>query len=66
VFAYQFNSEYAKDNNFYQKYIYFVKVQEEQWHPGHTVPVVYFYKKLDDVLARLDSLNDIDYIPQFF
>jgi DNA-binding TFAR19-related protein (PDSD5 family) len=66
VFAYQLNSEYAKDNNFYQKYIYFVKVQEMQWHPGHIVPRVYFYKKLDDVMSSIDTLNNIAYIPQFY
>jgi hypothetical protein len=66
VFAYQFNSEYAKDNNFYQKYIYFVKVDERTWHPGHIVPMVYFYKKIDDVLTSIDSLDGIDYIHQFY
>ena len=66
VFAYQFNSEYAKDNGFYQKYIYFVKVQEGTWHPGHIVPEVYFYKKLDDAISSIDALGDVDYIPQFF
>jgi hypothetical protein len=66
VFAYQFNSQYAKENNFYQKYIYFVKVQEVSWYPGHIVPVVYFYKKVDDVLSDITSLSNIDFIPQFY
>ena len=66
VFAYQFNSEYAKDNDFYHKYVYFVKVAEDTWYPGHIVPVVYFYKKVDDVLSDINSLDNIDFIPQFF
>jgi len=66
VFAYQFNSDYAKEKGFYQKYIYFVKALEGQWHPGHVVPVVYFYKKLDDVISSVDLLADIEYIPQFY
>ena len=66
VFAYQFSSENVKDSGFYQKYVYFVKVQEGQWHPGHIVPEVYFYKKLDDVISSIGSLGVIDYIPQFY
>ena len=66
VFAYQFNSEYAKDNDFYQKYVYFVKVAENTWYPGHIVPIVYFYKKVDTVLSDITSLSNIDFIPQFY
>lgn len=66
VFAYQFNSEYAKENDFYQKYVYFVKVAENTWYPGHVVPVVYFYKKVDNVLSDITSLSNIDFIPQFY
>ena len=66
VFAYQFNSEYAKENDFYRKYVYFVKVDETIWYPGHIVPVVYFYKKVGDALADIASLSHIDFIPQFY
>ena len=66
VFAYQFNSEYAKENDFYQKYVYFVKVAENTLYPGHVVPVVYFYKKVDSVLSDITSLSNIDFIPQFY
>lgn len=66
VFAYQFNSEYAKTTDFYQKYVYFVKVDEDIWYPGHVVPVVYFYKKVDNILADITSLKKIDFIPQFY
>lgn len=66
VFAYQFNSDYAKENGFFKKYIYFVKVEERLWHPGHIVPTVYFYKKVDDVLTSINSLSNVEYIPQFY
>lgn len=66
VFAYQFNSEYAKDNDFYQKYVYFVKISEKTWYPGHIVPVVYFYKKVDNVLSDVNALNNVGFIPQFY
>jgi len=66
VFAYQFNGIYAKENGYYQKYVYFVKILEQLWHPGHIVPRVYFYKKLDDVISSVNSFGNIEYIPQFF
>ena len=66
VFAYQFISEEAKDSGYYQKYIYFVKAQEREWYPGHIVPAVFFYKKLDDMISSIDSLGDVPYILQFF
>ena len=66
VFAYQFNSEYAKDNGYFQKYIYFIKAEESLWHPGHIVPTVYFFKKLDDIISSIDSLDDVPYILQCY
>ena len=66
VFAYKFDSEYAQSNGFQQRYVYFVKVDEMVWHPGHIVPVVYFFKKLDSALSDITSLKNIDYIPQFY
>ena len=66
VFAYQFNSQYAKENDFYQKYACFVKVDEATWYPGHIVPMVYFYKKLDSTLSDITSRCNIGFIPQFY
>lgn len=66
VFAYQFRGEYAKENGFDQKYVYFVKVGEDTWHPGHVVPVVYFYKRVDEVLGDIASLSGVEYIHQFY
>lgn len=43
IFAYQFLGEYAMERGFGGKYVYFVKVAEAIWHPGHTVPIVYFF-----------------------
>ncbi len=66
VFAYQFNSEHAKENGFYKKYVYFVKVGEGTWYPGHIVPEVYFYKRLDTELADITELRDSEFVPQFY
>lgn len=66
VYAYHLSSEYAKENGVQGKYLFFVKVDEETWHPGHTIPVVYFYWVVSSKLLCLDELRTVDYIPQFF
>ena len=66
VFAYQFKSVYAKENGYFGKYVYFVKVDEEFWAPGHIIPLVYFYRKVDDTLSNLDALKTVGYVPQFY
>ena len=66
VYAYQLDSEYAKENGMKGKYLYFVKVDEAVWYLGHNVPVVYFYRITGDHLLSLEELKHVDYIPQFF
>lgn len=66
VYAYQLDSDYARDCGVYGKYLHFVKVGQATWHPGHIVPVVYFYKVVSDCSLSLGELEDIEYLPQFF
>ncbi len=66
VFAYRFDGEYAKENGYNQKYAYFVKVGEETWYPGHVVPIVYVFKKVDSSLSDVNSLIGKEYVPQFY
>lgn len=66
VFAYQLKSEYSKEKNLYNKYLFFTKIDEDVWHPGHIIPTVYFYWVISDRILTLEELNKIPYIPQFF
>lgn len=66
VYAYRLDSNFAKESGIYGQYLYFVKVDEAIWHPGHIVPVVYFYKIISDNLISLEKLKNTEYIPQFF
>ena len=66
VYAYRLEGEYAQENGMDGKYLYFVKVDEDTWHPGHIVPIVYFYWTIEDRLLSLDEIKGIDYIPQFY
>lgn len=66
VYAYQLTGNYAKEVGLLNRYLYFIKVGEEVWHPGHVVPVVYFYWIIDEKLRNIAQLRNVKYIPQFF
>ena len=66
VYAYQLSSGFARENGVYGQYLYFIKVDDAVWHPGHIVPIVYFYKITSDTLLPLERLTNVDYLPQFF
>ena len=66
IYAYELGGEYAKEMEMLGNYFYFIKVDERIWHPGHIVPVVYFYWITGDKLMSLEELKTMDYIPQFF
>lgn len=66
VFAYQLQGQAAMEHHLYGKYLYFVKVESRRWHPGHTVPNVYFYQLLTDTLLPLADIKTSAYMPQFF
>lgn len=66
VFAYQLSGDYAKEKEMLNKYLFFVKIDETTWHPGHTLPVLYFYWVIADKLLSIEELKKIDFIPQFF
>jgi hypothetical protein len=40
VYAYQLDSDYAKEKGVYGRYFLFHKIGEGIWHPGHIVPIV--------------------------
>lgn len=61
VFAYKFKDEPLKD-----KYIFFLKIDEGIWHPGHIIPVIYVYWIISDKILTLKELNELSFIPQFY
>lgn len=46
--------------------MFFVKVDEINWHPGHIIPVVYVYRTLSPVLLSVKELQNIEFVPQFY
>lgn len=66
IFAYRLDGAEAKESPYESCYAYFVKVGEQPWHPGHTIPVVYFFRTVSDELVSIEQLKEAGYLPQFF
>lgn len=66
VYAYRLTSLFAAEKAVKNKYVFFVKVGEQTWHPGHVIPVVYVYRAIGDDVLSLRELQDLAYLPQFF
>ncbi|MDL2327642.1 hypothetical protein LJC64_03170 [Ruminococcaceae bacterium OttesenSCG-928-A11] len=64
VFAYQFQSDYAKEKGVWGKYIHFVKIDEGTWWPGHIIPVVYVYNVISSRILNTDELKNYPYMGQ--
>lgn len=60
VFAYRFESEFAKEKGYYERYLLIQKVDEGNWHPGHIVPIVYFRITKNTELPSLDDISNIE------
>lgn len=41
VFAYELESDLAKERGLYGRYFLIQKIDEDVWYPGHIVPIVY-------------------------
>lgn len=66
VFAYRLDGEAAEKTRFYMQYVYFIKIDERKWHPGHIIPVVYFFNLHTERITDLDTLKGAGFIPQAF
>lgn len=64
TYAYRFKGEYAKEKGYEGKYIYFVKVDEEEWSDYQIIPRVHVYNLITDDLIKLEELKGYDYLPQ--
>ena len=65
VYAYQFHTEYAKENGYDSRYLYLVKAYDDSL--GRlTFPRFYIYGGTSDVLLSLEQVQQMDYLSQFF
>lgn len=57
IFAYQLESEEAAEKGVKGHYVYFVKVAERIWHPGHIIPRVYLFRQMGPELLDIGQLR---------
>ena len=67
VFAYQLESDLAKERGLWGRYFLIQKVDERSWHPGHIVPIVYVKITKDEILPRnTEEYNQLEYVQSCF
>lgn len=63
VFAYQLESELARERGLYGRYFLIRKIDERSWHPGHIVPIVYVKLTNDSHLpSNEEEYNQLEYV----
>ncbi|MGI6745880.1 MAG: hypothetical protein ACOX45_07055 [Acutalibacteraceae bacterium] len=67
VYAYQLESDMAKERGLYGRYFLIQKVDEGVWHPGHIVPIVYVKITSDTNLpSNVEEFNRLEYVQTWF
>lgn len=67
VFAYQLESDLAKERGLYGRYFLIQKVDEGLWHPGHIVPIVYVKITSNTNLpSNVEEYNQLEYVQTWF
>lgn len=67
VFAYQLESDLAKERGLYGRYFLIQKIDEGVWHPGHIVPIVYVKITSDTNLpSNTEEYNQLEYVQTWF
>ena len=67
VFAYQLESDLAKEKGLYGRYFLIQKVDEGTWHPGHIIPIVYIkITKSEKLPINLEEYNELEYVQTWF
>lgn len=67
VFAYQLESDLAKDKGLLGRFFLIQKVDEGTWYPGHIVPIVYIKITEDEKLpVNIEEYNQLEYVQTWF
>lgn len=67
VFAYQLESDLAKERGLCGRYFLLQKVDEGVWHPGHIIPIVYVKITNDNNLpSNVEEYNQLEYVQTWF
>lgn len=63
VYAYPLDSDYAKEKGLYGRYFLFQKIGETDYHPGHTIPIVWVkITKGDELPTNDEEYDKLEYV----
>ncbi|MCL2137801.1 MAG: hypothetical protein FWH40_09875 [Coriobacteriia bacterium] len=63
VYSYQIECEASKGIGLFGRHLLFQKVDENIWHPGHIIPIVYVKLTQDDSLpGTLEEYDTLEYV----
>lgn len=63
VYAYQLESDLAKERGLFGRYFLIQKVDEDIWYPGHIVPIIYVKITEDDKLPdNIEQYDQLEYV----
>lgn len=63
VYAYQLESDFAKEKGLQGRYFLFQKIDEDMWYPGHIIPIVYVKITDDNYLPTcVEDFNKLEYV----
>ena len=67
VFAYQLESDLAKEKGLYGRYLLIQKIDEGTWYPEHIIPIVYVKLTKDDRLpTNVEEYEQAEYVQTWF
>lgn len=67
VFAYQMDSDLAKERGLDGRYFLIQKVDEAVWYPGHIVPIVYVKLTRDaSIPSSVEEYDQLEYVQTWF
>ena len=67
IFAYQLESDLAKEKGLYARYFLIQKVDQDVWYPGHIVPIVYVKITQNSKLpSSKEEYDRLDYVQTWF
>lgn len=67
VFAYRLESDLAKERELYGRYFLIRKIDEDTWHPGHIVPIVYVkITKDSSIPTSTKEYDKLEYVQTSF
>lgn len=67
VYAYQLDSDLAKEKGLYGRYFLIQKIDEGSWYPKHIVPIVYVkITKSSHLPVNIEEYNELEYVQTSF